>query len=197
MTTHVRRILSVSITAVSVSALLGLFSARAQAAPVAGTNELRLDNSVVGGITFGANGGFVHFAPERGSNTNLFTAGVGFGHFLSDNLELGGGVSYASAGDAKIPGINFFLRGFGMIAPGLAGFGEAVVQYQYDVLDPGNNTNIYTLGANAGFEKFFTDSWALRIQGTYRHLILSGTGVSGADDTADAVGFGWAIAAYF
>jgi hypothetical protein len=189
--------MSVSITAASVSALFCLVSARAQAAPAAGTNELRLDNSILAGVSVSTNG-FTHIAPKQGSDTTLFGAGVGFGHFVTDNIELGGGLSYSNVnGDLQIPGINAFFRGFGMAAAGTGGFGEAVVQYQRVEPNQGSGTSVVSVGANVGLERFFTESWALRIQATYRHLFEFGSGVSSSNNSEDAIGFGWGIAAYF
>ena len=84
-----------------------------------------------------------------------------------------------------------------MLGPGVAGFGEAILGFQYLTPDTGPNSQLYTLGADAGIEKFFTDSWSLRLKLTYRHVIEAGEGSNDANDTLDAFGFGWGIAAYF
>jgi opacity protein-like surface antigen len=194
--------------ALLVVALLSLSSARAWAqapesepiGPRAGTFELRLDNTwYAGGFPLG--NGFAHQAPERGENSNILSFGASLGYFLNDHVELGGGLTYVNLdGDAQVPGLSVFARGFWMVGPSTALYAGGGGLFQVMIPDTGNNQTLYGLGVDAGVEQFLTSNWAIRLGMSHRHIwVHRDVNIPGIDDTTsnDVIGVNWGIAAYF
>jgi opacity protein-like surface antigen len=71
----------------------------------------------------------------------------------------------------------------------VAGYVEGSVLVQ-PLFAENDDSMLWGFGADAGIERFFTESWALRIGVGYNYLNI-------ADDSMQAVGARWALAAYF
>lgn len=177
----------------------------ANASPEKGSFELRLPGGqLLGG--FGIPQGIAYSAPTKGSNTTLIHLAAGLGYFLADNFELGGHLGYfwgkssdsdeASSG----PEVGTFIRGFSMITPRVALFGEGSFDF-IRLRQFGGSTSAIILGLDAGVEFFLSESWSLRVAPAYRHsnaeASSSSSFINDSDRTTNAFGIGWGVAAYF
>ncbi len=169
----------------------------AQAKPVAGTHELRLNQGFVPG--FATSGVNLFYASSNGvtssENLTLMSAGAGLGYFISDKMEVGANLNLliidVGGASARSPGIQPFVRGYAWSQGGLGLYAEARLTLQPFFTD-GDSTMLYGAGADVGVERFFTDSWALRVGIGYAFLRSSD-----GDGTIHVPGINWAIAAYF
>jgi hypothetical protein len=189
--------IALSLSILSAVLLGSLRVASADPVPVQGTRELRLGNSL--GILSMYAPGVNVLSPEQGSNMTLASFGAGLGYFVTDNVELGGDLSYfyiSSGGSMQGPGLAAFARLYTRTGQ-LGLFLEPVLEFQY-LSDGTVSEKILGPGADAGFEVFLTDSWALRLSPTFRYYKewASRSGAS-ASTSVTKLGVNWGIAAYF
>jgi hypothetical protein len=161
-----------------------------------GTRELRLDNAAGFGFSIGGNG-FLHEAPDHASNSNLFSVSVGLGYFVTDNFELGGGLSYLSlSSDSSEPSASVFGRGYKMISPTAAAYlGASAAVILVNSSSSSDESQALLVGPDAGVELFVTDTWAVRVGASYRRLWASSS-MSGLG-SENIVDLTWGLAAYF
>lgn len=174
-------------------------SAAEPVGPVAGSQELRIGQGFVPGI---AVTGLNVYAPsgDGGSNDHLtlLGAGVGYGKFLTDNLELGANVNvlFGRAGDNNLfgPGIAPFVRLMSSPAR-LRYFGEASLTYNA-FFSGGDTGHLFGGGLDVGLEYAVTPSWSVRVSPNYRYL-RAASGDEIADGALHTFGVSWGISAYF
>lgn len=167
----------------------------AHALPAAGTNELRIESGYVfPGLEFR---GFAALS-EGGSSDTIFGAGVGYGRFFTDNLELGASLKYFNMdGNMSGFGVVPFLRGFMMVNDTVGLFAEGSFGAQLMMPEYGDTRTLLTGGLDLGLELFFTDSWAVRLAPNFRYMHMTGESSSESDDDVKSFGFNWGIAAYW
>ena len=189
-------------TALFITLTMGVVACpkQANAAPQKGSLELRFPGGQLLGT--GLPSGILYRAPEVGENSTLVHVGAGLGYFVNDNLEVGATVGLiwtkTGGGDsASGPVFSPFLRGFFMVTPRLALFAEGNFDYLH--LSQGDSSTTATgFGADAGAEFFLADSWAIRVAPGFRHWNTETSGSTfGFEQSSDALGIGWGIAAYF
>jgi hypothetical protein len=183
-----------------VPALLFASISVAQAKPSRGSYELRLGQAFLPGIAF--TGAHLYLPSESSGDIapgddslRMFGVGAGLGYFFADNWELGASFNFLhiSAGDDDFnsPGISPFVRYYSWLSEKAAFFLEGTLLLQ--PIFEGNDTGtIWGGGIEAGFERFITDSWAVRVAATYKYLRLNGI-----DQGLHVPGLNWGIAAYF
>lgn len=167
------------------------------AQPKAGSYELRLNQAFIPGFAISGLNVYIDSESTPGSESSeslkIFAAGGGLGYFVTNNVEVGGTLNllYFSEGDNSFtsPGISPFLRYFGRLSDKVAGYVEGSVLVQ-PLLTDNDDSMLWGFGADAGIERFFTESWALRIGLGYNYLNIE-------DDSLHALGARWALAAYF
>jgi hypothetical protein len=187
----------------SIGSVTAVASSNAHATPRAGTDELRLENAVIPGISLqGLNTLSDSGSGSGSSSVTLFGAGVGLGRFVSDNFEVGGGVQYFNIdGSAQLPGANVFARFFKLVAPSTAFYAGGAFSYLHAIPSSGSSSYLLSYGGDLGIEQFITDSWAIRVGGQYRRLTAgSASATSDITNTTSSInsyGLNWGIAAYF
>jgi hypothetical protein len=172
-------------------------AAVAHAQPKAGSYELRLNQAFIPGFALSGLNVYIDSQSTPGSQSSdslkVFAAGAGLGYFLTNNVEVGGTLNllYFSVGDGSFtsPGVSPFLRYFGRLSDRVAGYVEGTVLVQ-PLFAENDDSMLWGFGADAGIERFFTESWALRIGAGYNYLNIE-------DDSLHALGARWALAAYF
>lgn len=192
-----------SITSLFLALALGViaFPLAAEATPQEGSWELRVPGTQLVGLSLPS--GIQFSAPEKGDNLTLLNLEAGLGYFVTDNFEVGGtvGLLRLKAGDQDAswgPLLSPFLRGFFMVAPRLALFGEGRFVYFYT--EEGDSSSTTTgVGIDAGAEFFVTESWAIRVAPNYRHWNVSRSNPDFElpDVSRNDLGIGWGVAAYF
>jgi hypothetical protein len=136
------------------------------------------------------------------ASQTLLGAGLAYGRFLTDNLEVGSSVvalHVGASGDSNSLtgfGISPFFRFFTLIHSRVGVFGTATSGYQIMVPDSGRNTSMWTFGTDAGFEFFVGDSWSLRLGPSYRYVYETLEN-SSASVSGHIYGANWALAGYF
>lgn len=168
----------------------------AHAQPKAGSYELRLNQAFIPGFAISGLNVYIDSESTPGTESEslkVFAAGGGLGYFLTNNVEVGGTLNllYFSVGDGSFtsPGISPFVRYFGRLSDKVAGYVEGSVLAQ-PLLSENDDSMLWGFGVDAGIERFFTESWALRIGAGYNYLNIE-------DDSLHALGARWALAAYF
>jgi hypothetical protein len=168
-----------------------LQATQAHAAPTAGTRELRLGQQYVAYLA--PQSGFAHFEGEDNTTLGL---GAGFGHFLTDHLELGVSANLTLQDDwfgefLKVFGVEPFIR-FMHTSGRIGYFAELVTGFQrYSVREDG--TTLLDVGFDLGVELFVTDLWSVRLAPNYRRLFDLDS-----DDTSwNRFGVSWGLACYF
>lgn len=167
------------------------------AQPKAGSYELRVNQAFIPGFTISGLNVYIDSQSTPGSDSSdslkIFAAGGGLGYFLTDNVEVGGTLNllYFAVNDGSFmsPGVSPFLRYFGRLSDTIAGYVEGTVLVQ-PLIAENDDSMLWGFGADAGIERFFTESWALRIGAGYNYLNIE-------DDALHALGARWALAAYF
>jgi hypothetical protein len=187
------------------SSVLSLGSVARADTPKAGSNELRLEGSYLfPGISI--NGAMRESMSSSSWSTTstetLIGAGLAYGRFLTDNLEIGtsmvalhlGGSGTSSSTDGF--GLSPFFRFFTLVHSRIGVFGSATSGFQYMVPERGSNATMWTFGADAGMEFFVGDSWSLRLGPSYRYVYET---IQDSSVTASGhiYGANWALAGYF
>jgi hypothetical protein len=135
----------------------------------------------------------------------LIGAGLAYGRFLTDNIEIGTsmvalhmGLSSSSGSSSSTSGFGLspFVRFFTLVHGRIGVFGTATSGFQIMVPERGGNTNIWTFGADAGAEFFVGDSWSLRLGPSYRYAYET-LEDSEATVSGHIYGANWALAGYF
>ena len=179
-------------------ALLLLAPSAASALPAAGSNELRLDSTYV--IPGYAYTGFNHLWTNEtgGGSATIFGFGMAYGRFVTDNVEIGTGLTLIYQGgdgsSVTIPGVSPFLRLFQPTGPNSGIFGAAVVGIHYMAPDQGDGITMLSPGVDLGVEFFPAPSWSLRLGPSYRYVHESRGDASFSMHT---IGVNWAIVGYF
>jgi hypothetical protein len=184
--------------------VLGLSAARADT-PQEGTRELRLGGSSGALGVYGP--GISDFSPEHGKDMTLISMGLGFGYFVSSNVEVGGSIGYfqmsgggssstSSSTKIKGPGFSAFFRLYSRTG-NVGLFLEPTLEFQY-LSESSVSIKILGPGVDAGFEFFLADSWAFRLSPNYRYYKewASGNGSSN-EGSIQKFGLTWGISAYF
>jgi hypothetical protein len=186
------------------SSVLSLGSVARADTPKAGSNELRMEGSyLVPGISI--NGAMRESMSSSSWSTTstetLIGAGLAYGRFLTDNLEIGTsavvlhmGVSGGSSTNGF--GLSPFFRFFTLVHSRIGVFGTATSGFQYTVPERGSNASIWTFGADAGMEFFVGDSWSLRLGPSYRYAYETFQDTS-TTASGHIYGANWALAGYF
>jgi hypothetical protein len=158
-----------------------------------GTWELRLDNTwYLGGSPLAS--GLVHQSSEGSSSFTVLTLGASLGYFFTPVFEGGAGLSYLYFGEfLQVVGASAFARVYSMLLPRVGVYLGAGALFQVEIPSRASNFNVYGLGPDAGLEPFVTDTWAVRLGVTYRHVWASGETTT----TTDVFGLNFGIAAYF
>jgi hypothetical protein len=186
------------------SSVLSLGSVARADTPKAGSNELRMEGSFLfPGVTI--NGAIRDSMSSSSWSTTstetLIGAGLAYGRFLTDNLEIGTsavvlhmGISNSSSTNGF--GLSPFVRFFTLVHSRIGVFGTATSGFQIMVPETGKNTNMWTFGADAGMEFFVGDSWSLRLGPSYRYAYETFQD-SSVTASGHIYGANWAMAGYF
>jgi hypothetical protein len=183
--------------------------------PQAGSNELHLEQAtyVVPGL--GLSGLTHESASVSGSKSStsqtMFGVGVAYGHFVTDNVEIGSSAnllyvgstsstssSSSSSSSSSVTGYGLspFVRFFTMAGPHVGFFGTLTGGITIMSPSRASDVTIWSGGLDAGAEFFIVDSWSLRIGPTYRYIHESASS-SSTTMNVHAYGVNWGLVGYF